>query len=85
VRSTDTRTWSELFPTGRDIYYEGDDPDGFAAELAATYGFDPRTDPHWWDVIPGDDDAEPFSSYRFHCPAELLDAVYGNPAYPLGS
>jgi hypothetical protein len=83
--STDTTTWAELFPGGRDIFYEGDSPDEFAAELLAVHGFDPRTHPGWWEVIPGDGDMEPFVSYRFCCPPELLDAVYGNSAYPLGS
>lgn len=80
--STDTATWAELFPNGRDIFYEGDDPDGFAEEIAVKYGFDPRTDRRWWDVIDGE---EPFVAYQFHCPAHLLDAIYGNSAYPLGS
>jgi hypothetical protein len=82
---TDTTTWAELFPNGRDIFYEGDGPDEFAAEIASKYGFDPRTDRRWWDVIAGDDGAEPLVSYMFHCPSHLLDAIYGNGAYLLGS
>ncbi len=85
MTTTDTTTWAELFPTGRDIFYEGETPDEFAAEIAERFGFDPRKDPHWWDVIEGDEDMEPFVSYRFHCPAHLLDPIYGNPEYPLGS
>lgn len=38
--------WSEMFPDGRDIYYEGDDPDGFVAEIKDKYGFDPSARPH---------------------------------------
>ena len=83
--STDTTTWSELFPGGRDIHYEGEQPDEFAAEIADRYGFDPRTDRRWWDVIAGDGDAEPQQSYMFHCPPHLLDAIYGNSEYPMGS
>lgn len=83
----DPRTWAKLFPRGRDIFYEGDDPDGFAEEIAATFGFDPRSDHRWWDVIPvdGSDEfrADPYP--QFYCPAEHLDAIYGNPEYPLGS
>ncbi|WP_250029750.1 hypothetical protein [Paractinoplanes maris] len=85
MSSTGTVTWAELFPNGRDIFYEGDSPDDFAAEIAARYGFDPRTDKRWWEVIDGGGDMEPFVSYRFHCPVHLLDAIYGNDKYPLGS
>ncbi|WP_045740888.1 hypothetical protein [Actinoplanes rectilineatus] len=80
--STGATTWAELFPSGRDIFYEGDRPDEFAAEIAAKHGFDPRTDKRWWEVIDGD---EPFVTYQFHCPPHLLDAIYGNDQYPLGS
>ena len=83
MSSTDTTTWAELFPNGRDIFYEGNEPDEFAAEIAAKYGFDPRTDRRWWEVV--EDGEEPFVSYRFRCPARLLDEIYGNDAYPLGS
>jgi hypothetical protein len=34
-------TWKELFPDGRFIFYEGDDPDAFAKEIKARFGFDP--------------------------------------------
>lgn len=85
MTATSTSTWADLFPNGREIFYEGDDPDGFASDIAETYGFDPRTDPRWWEVIEGDGDMEAFVVYGFHCPPELLDAIYGNDAYPLGS
>lgn len=85
MSSTSTTTWAELFPNGREIFYEGDDPDGFAVEIAAKYGFDPRTDQRWWEVIEGDAESEPFVVYGFHCPAVLLDVIYANPKYPLGS
>jgi len=32
---------SELFPEGRTLYYEGDDPTAFVAEMKAKFGFDP--------------------------------------------
>jgi hypothetical protein len=83
--STSTRTWAELFPDGREIFYEGDSPDEFASHIAETYGFDPRADHRWWEVIDGDGDMEAFVLYGFRCPPALLDAIYGNPAYPLGS
>lgn len=78
-----TTTWAELFPNGRELFYEGDAPDEFAVEMVAKFGFDPRADHGWWDVTP-DGDREPFVSYSFHCPPELLDVIYGG-AYPLGS
>jgi hypothetical protein len=104
-------TWRELFPTGRGLFYEGDDPDGFAATIKAEFGFDPSTDPRWgahYDAQPGDpakidelrdwfdsDQSVPFNlenmpvrehtDYQFHCPAEFLDAIYGNNRFPLGS
>jgi hypothetical protein len=85
MSNTDTATWAELFPAGRDIFYEGDDPDGFAAHIAERFGFDPRADRGWWDVIEGDGELAPFTAYRFRCPPEHLDAIYGNSTYPLGS
>jgi hypothetical protein len=66
-------TWHDLFPEGRDIFYEGDDPAGFAAEIRAEFGFDPAADPNW----PGD--------HRFRCPPEHLEAIYGSSRFPLGS
>lgn len=80
-----TAGWAEMFPQGRNLYYEGDDPEGFATDIAAKFGLDPRTDHHWWEVIDEDGRSAPFQVYRFHCPPGLLDVVYGNPEYPLGS
>lgn len=80
--STITPTWADLFPGGRDIFYEGDSPDEFATEIASKYGFDPRSDRRWREVIEGE---EPFVAYQFHCPQHLLDALYGSGTYPLGS
>jgi hypothetical protein len=34
--------WDFLCPDGAVRYYEGDDPDGFAAEMLERYGFDVR-------------------------------------------
>jgi hypothetical protein len=85
MTETNNPSWAQLFPNGREIFYEGDEPDKFAAHLAETYGLDPRADPRWWEVIDGDGDMEPFVVYGFRCPAHLLDLIYGNSAYPLGS
>jgi hypothetical protein len=37
----DQITWKELFPDGRFIYYECDDPEGFIKEIKKKFGFDP--------------------------------------------
>lgn len=55
------REWAVLFPEGRHIYYEGDDPEGFRAEIREKFDFDPGEQP----------------DQGFDCPAELLDAIYG--------
>jgi hypothetical protein len=65
--------WADLFPEGRGIYYEGDDPEGFVAEIKTKYNFDPSADDGW------------STSYRFFCPAHLLDSIYGDGNYPMGS
>jgi hypothetical protein len=36
----DLPTWATLFPEGRYIYYEGDDPIGFIKEIKEKFGFD---------------------------------------------
>jgi hypothetical protein len=33
VKMTDEESWAELFPAGRRIFYEGDDPRTFADEI----------------------------------------------------
>jgi hypothetical protein len=86
--------WRELFPNGRHIYYEGDDPDGFAAEIRTEFGFDPTTIPNsvlysanplWGLYYPADDRRDAFISYSFHCPPGILDAIYGSDRWPMGS
>jgi hypothetical protein len=39
--------WRELFPEGRTIFYEGDEPEKFAQEILAEFGFDPSADDRW--------------------------------------
>jgi hypothetical protein len=65
---------SEMFPNGRDIWFEGDDPAGYRAWARARTGFDPGE--HW---------TEDPSGYRFHCPAEHLNVLYGDSPWPVGS
>jgi len=80
------KTWREMFPAGRHIYYEGGDPDGFRAQIREEFGFDPGDHRLWGDWT-GDtpDDPEGFKSYGFDCPAEHLDAIYGSSRWRLGS
>jgi hypothetical protein len=87
-----TPTWRELFPQGRIIFYEGDDPKGFVREIKAKFGFDPSKDRLWkggpvhFADHKGKQMTEPFSVERaFHCPPELLDEIYGTAKYPMGS
>jgi hypothetical protein len=66
--------WREMFPDGRDIFYEGDDPEGFAATIRSEFGFDPAGPT--WDNEHG---------WRFRCPPGHLDAIYGSGRFPMGS
>lgn len=68
-------TWREMFPEGREVFYEGKNPGAFALEIKREFGFDPRH-------------AKTFNQrngYKFLCPARHLDAIYGSGKYPLGS
>ena len=77
----------EMFPSGRTIYFEGDDPEDFARDMRVIFGFDVKSVPghniitdepmaYTWDQQHG---------WSFHCPAEYLDAVYGSGLWPMGS
>ncbi len=57
--------WNELFPDGRHIWYEGDDPEGFTAWARGATGFDPSE--HW---------TQDPSGYQFYCPPQYLDVLY---------
>lgn len=78
-------SWKELRPEGRDIFYEGDNPQEFVEEIKAEFGFDPSADEGWGVHIPGDDSYPSFYSYGFHCPPGILDAVYSSDRWPMGS
>jgi hypothetical protein len=69
-------TWAKLFPEGRDLYYEGEHPDEFAVAIREQFGFDPSADPLWGKRVEGDDRGPGYTSYRFHCPAKYIDAIY---------
>lgn len=76
-------TWQDLFPKGRQVFYEGDDPDRFCAQIRSEFGFDPAEGPGW--DVPAADDAGSYRSFSFFCPPGNLDAVYGSGRWPLGS
>jgi hypothetical protein len=79
------KAWASLFPEGRHIYYEGDDHTAFVRRIKAEYSFNPAADPHWGQHFGVDAEGDGWGSYSFHCPAEHLDAIYGNPDFPMGS
>lgn len=78
---------SELFPEGRVIYYEGDDPDWFRAEIRAEFGFDPGDDAGWGEWVGSEPRHRPgsYQSYSFHCPPEHLAAIYESGRWVMGS
>ena len=69
------KKWSEWYPEGRTIFYEGDDPDGFATEMAQRFGLQVRDSDGWTEE----------RGYCFHCPVEHLDQIYGSGRYRMGS
>ena len=81
--TTDNRieTWDELCPDGALRFYEGDDPEGFRAEMLNEFGFDPAADhPEFpsggWSAEHG---------WAFVVPAGLVGEVDGSERWPLGS
>jgi hypothetical protein len=68
--------WGKLYSEGRDLYYEGEHPDEFAAAIREEFGFDPSADPLWGKQVDGNDGEPGFTSYGFRCPPDRLDAVY---------
>ena len=93
-------SWSERFPYGRTIFYEGDDPEGFREEIKAEFGFDPAECPGVYGNLAPSWDYKELTEmdprwktptwdeehgWQFHCPAEHLDAIYGSDRFELGS
>jgi hypothetical protein len=72
MSTSESAKLSEVYPDGRELYYEGNDFIGFAAEVKAKTGFDPSQ--HWR-----------VRCISFHCPAEYLEEVYGSGRWPLGT
>ncbi len=81
----DIIAWAEdYWPNGRQIYYEGDEPETFAATIEDEFGLDVTSDRAWGQVI-DDDDGGSFVSYGFICPSELLGDIYYSDRWPMGS
>lgn len=67
-----------MFPNGRVIFYDGDDPEGFRKEMIEKFNFDPEKslNPSMWNARCG---------YAFYCPGEHYRAVYLDDKYSVGS
>lgn len=70
------KTWQEMFPNGRYVYYEGDNPNVFAKEMQEKFGFNPSKNNERWNKESG---------YCFHLPGNCINEVYNRTKYPLGS
>jgi len=82
--------WDDLFPDGRTIFYEGDKPAEFVAEMKERFNFDPSSSasrPFWkGERKDGRNQCwNEHSGWMFHCPGRCINAVYGSSKYPLGS
>jgi hypothetical protein len=62
-----------MYPNGRELYYEGNNPENFVREMKTKFNFDPSVGKRWAEW------------HAFRCPAHLLDVIYGDPQYILGS
>lgn len=71
----DLPKWSDMFPDGRFIFFEGRDHHAFAEEMVERFAFDPRYQESYCEA----------RGWGFHCPVEALDEVYGSGRYPMGS
>jgi hypothetical protein len=81
----ETIAWAEdYWPDGRDIYYEGDEPEAFAATVKDEFGLDVTSDPAWAEMI-DDGEGGSFMSCRFRCPSDLLGDIYYSGRWPIGS
>src|SRR5262249_48235807 len=78
LNDTSTITWDDLHPNGRIVFYEGDDPDGFAAEMR-TLGIDVRAPiPDGWSTT--------WDTARvFFIPPGHVEEIYGSERWKLGS
>lgn len=78
----DIIAWAEeTWPNGRHIYYEGGEPEVFAATIKDEFGLDVTSDPAWAEVI-DDSEGGSFIDYGFDCPAALLGDIYYSDRWP---
>jgi len=81
----DVIAWAENYwPNGRHIYYEGSEPEAFAATIKDEFGLDVTSDRAWGQII-DDSEGGSFVSYGFDCPAGLLGDIYYSDRWPIGS
>jgi hypothetical protein len=81
----DVIAWAEdYWPNGRHIYYEGGEPEAFAATIKDEFGLDVTIDRAWGQVI-DDSEGGSFVSYGFDCPAGLLGDIYYSNRWSIGS
>jgi hypothetical protein len=72
-------TWDELFPDGRIVFYEGDDPDRFAFEMRLR-GIDVRKPPaNLVDRVHWDE------GRSFYIPPGRMEEIYGSGRWSIGS
>jgi hypothetical protein len=74
-------TWDDLCPDGARRFYEGDDLEGFRADMWEEFSFevaadDPEFPPGGWCEERG---------WAFTIPEGLVAAIYGSDRWPLGS
>jgi hypothetical protein len=83
-----TANWDEICPDGALRYYEGDDPDGFAAEMLELYNLDVRAPrPAGWEGRTSwDSEFEGEPDRIFYIPPGLVEEIYGaGHRWPIGS
>jgi hypothetical protein len=82
-----TRTLGYEVHVAGPLFYEGDDPDGFAAQMRDEFGFDPAVNPEWGKRITYETPAagaQGFLSYPFWPPAEYRDKIHDDESLPTG-
>jgi hypothetical protein len=82
-------TWDDLNEDGRFNFYEGDEPEAFAAEMLAEFGIDVhKTDRYGsdtWEELIEDGDGGTHPARYFFIPERLRKAVYLSGRWRLGS
>lgn len=70
------RPWTDFYPDGRHVFYEGDDPHSFVREMKTKFNFDPSENNKSWNEESG---------WCFFLPGNCINEVYDRTKYPLGS